>query len=186
MTAFIDFEAIDQYGPQTFNEKLALTARELERDDVEQMGEVSIVGQARTGDVEREYVVEGKVWFAADLDCSRCVDPFPFATESPFTVRYRPYPAVTEEDQEVELSGESELDVEFYAEPRASLRDLAIEQIQLSIPMKLLCDEKCLGLCVKCGTNLNQAACSCEDKVTDERWAALSGIREELRKKKDV
>ena len=185
MTAFLDFEAIDQYGPQQFKEKLELTAAELLRDDVEQMGEVLIEGEARAGDLPLEYRVEGKVRFAADLDCSRCVDPFPFATETLFTVRYRPYPAATEEDQEVEIS-ETELDVEYYAEPRASLRELAIEQIQLSIPMKLLCTDKCLGLCVTCGANLNQGGCSCGEKVTDERWAGLAGIREELRKKTNI
>lgn len=185
MTAFIDFEAVDQYGPQTFGEKLLLTAAELERDDIAEVSEVSIEGQARGGDLDREYVVEGAVRFAAALECSRCVISFPFATETPFTVRYRPSPAATEEDQEVELSSETELDVEFYAEPRASLRELAIEQIQLSIPMKLLCDEKCLGLCVKCGTNLNQEACSCSEKAPDERWTALSGIRKELEKKSE-
>ena len=76
-----------------------------------------------------------------------------------------------------------ELDVEFYSERTISLRDLAIEQIQLMIPMKPLCDESCLGLCPRCGVNRNRESCQCEESIGDERWGALMQFREGLKKR---
>ncbi|MDD5432636.1 MAG: DUF177 domain-containing protein [Candidatus Omnitrophica bacterium] len=35
------------------------------------------------------------------------------------------------------------------------------EEIIVGYPIKFLCKENCLGLCVKCGKNLNEGGCSC-------------------------
>ena len=51
--------------------------------------------------------------------------------------------------------------------------------------MKPLCDEQCLGLCPTCGANRNREKCSCDEKVVDERWGALEGIRAQLSRKKE-
>ena len=120
--------------------------------------------------------------FTADLTCSRCAEPYPFANPSPFTVRFRPRPEASVEE-EVEITEEEELDVEFYSEPVIPLRELALEQVQLSIPMKPLCDENCLGLCPTCGVNRTREKCSCNEPVVDGRWGALKDLREELAKK---
>jgi len=37
------------------------------------------------------------------------------------------------------------------------------EQVMLDYPMKSLCDDGCLGLCAKCGKDLNQKKCSCSN-----------------------
>jgi len=75
--------------------------------------------------------------------------------------------------------------MEFYDERSIPLRQMAIEQILLSIPMKPLCDDGCLGLCPRCGANLAREKCACDQSVTDDRWNALRGIREELARKRD-
>jgi uncharacterized protein len=179
----IEFRDINEHGPQNRHVHLRLTPEEIDPESFASMGDIDLDVTAHKGDIEREYIVEGTIAFSADLQCSRCLDPLPFATQAGFTVRYRPYPSVVQEDEEIEVSDE-ELDVEFYSEPVASLKELAAEQIQLSVPMKPLCDDRCQGLCPECGTNRNREACDCAEKVTDERWQALSGIRDELRKKK--
>ena len=73
--------------------------------------------------------------------------------------------------------------MEFYTDRSISLRHLALEQIQLSISMKPLCDEKCLGLCPQCGVNRNRETCACETSVVDERWGALREIQQVLKKR---
>ncbi|MGH7486548.1 MAG: YceD family protein, partial [bacterium] len=98
---------------------------------------------------------------------------------------FRPRPQASGENEEVEITDQEELDVEYYSERAVPLKDLALEQVQLSIPMKPLCDEKCLGLCPTCGANRNREACKCELAATDDRWGALQGIREELAKKRE-
>ena len=148
---------------------------------------MTIEARVESAGVPGEYDANGTATFTVDLECSRCVEPYPFANSSSFHVRFRPRPASpARENEEVEISGDEELDVEFYSERTVPLRDLAAEQIQLAIPMKPLCDEKCLGLCPKCGANRSRESCSCDQSLADSRWDALQGIRDELLKKKDV
>ena len=182
----IDFDEIDEHGPQTYRGTYDVPASELDRIEVASLGEVSIEATAQKGDVEDEYLADGTVSFTADLSCSRCDEPYPFANTSTFHVRFRPRPEVSAENEEIEIAGEEELDVEFYSERTVPLRYLALEQIQLSIPMKPLCDENCLGLCPQCGANRARVNCSCGESIVDERWGALKDLAAELSKKKNV
>ncbi len=182
---FIVFDEIDRYGPQSYGKTFELSPDELDLYELAGIGPVTIQANADKGQVPGEYLVEGSSSFTADLACSRCVDPYPFANSAPFHLRFRPRPEVSQENEEVEITPE-ELDMEFYTERSIPLRHLAAEQVQLAIPMKPLCEESCLGLCAKCGANRNREACACESLVVDERLAALQGIREQLAKKKDI
>jgi uncharacterized protein len=183
MNPIIDFDQIDKDGPQQYRATFDIPASELDRSELESLGPVAVEATARKGDEPGEYVVDGEASFQGDLECSRCVEPYPFANASSFHVRFRPRPQASGEEEEVEITDESELDVEYYTERSVALRDLAMEQVQLSIPMKPLCDEKCLGLCPTCGANRNRESCTCETSVADDRWGALAGIRETLKKR---
>ena len=183
----ISFDEIDKHGPQTYRGSYEVAAADVDRDEVANVGTVAIDVKAEKGQLPGEYVLDGSARFTADLNCSRCLEPYPFANTSSFHVRFRPRPEGSgDENEEIEISDAEELDVEFYADRTVPLKDLALEQIQLAIPMKPLCDEGCLGLCLKCGANKSRESCDCEVTVGDERWDALKGIREQLTKKKDV
>jgi DUF177 domain-containing protein len=186
MSKVIDFETIDELGPQTYRGAFDFSAADIDREEVTNVSNASIDVTVREGDLEDEYLAEGMVTFTADLECSRCVEPYPFANTSPFHVRFRPRPEASEENEEVEITDKEELDVEFYSDRELPLRDLALEQIQLSLPMKPLCDESCLGLCPTCGVNRTRQSCSCGESVVDDRWGTLKSLREELARKKDV
>jgi uncharacterized protein len=43
------------------------------------------------------------------------------------------------------------------------MNELAISDLLLSLPSKILCKEDCAGLCMKCGANLNYGACDCKE-----------------------
>jgi DUF177 domain-containing protein len=187
MSEIIVFDKIDEHGPQTYRGTYDVAPSELDDgSEVAAIGDVTIEADVDKGHVEDEYDANGTVSFTADLTCSRCVEPYPFANTSTFHVRFRPRPAASEENDEVEITDSEELDVEFYSERAIPLRDLLLEQIQLSLPMKPLCDDKCLGLCPTCGVNRTRESCSCGESITDDRWGALKDIRVELAKKKDV
>src|SRR5947209_2302962 len=137
---YIHFDDIDKDGPQQRARVYDVPADELGRDDVVAIGPISIDVTVQQGNAPGDYLADGEVRFTADLTCARCVDPFPFANQSPFHLRFAPRPeGLTEE--EVELRSEDELDTEFYAERQIGLRELAVEQVLLTIPMKPLCDE---------------------------------------------
>jgi uncharacterized protein len=71
---------------------------------------------------------------------------------------------------------DGELDVGFLTDEVLDLSEVAVEQVLLALPMRMVCDEKCAGLCPRCGANRNlEGACRCEPDV-DPRWAALKDI----------
>lgn len=181
---FILFDEIDKDGPQTYNRTYEYQPDELKRHELASIGPVTIEASARKGDLPAEYLADGSSRFTADLTCSRCAEPYPFASASDFHLRFRPRPQVAREGEEIEVTPD-ELDIEFYTDRAISLRHLATEQIQLSIPMKPLCLEQCLGLCPTCGANRNREDCSCETSIADERWGALHNIREQIAKKRE-
>lgn len=185
MSDVINFDDIDEHGPQTCHGSFELPAVEVDRVQVSGIGSIEMDATVDQGHSAGEYILEGDARVTLDLNCSRCLDPYPFANSSKFHVRFRPRPVGSGEAGEVEIAGEEELDVEFYSDRKVPLRDLALEQVQLSIPMKPLCDENCLGLCPKCGANRARERCDCDHAMTDARWGALQGIREQLAKKKN-
>lgn len=58
-----------------------------------------------------------------------------------------------------------------------ALDELVMEDIYLSLPMRLLCKEDCKGICSKCGKNLNEGSCDCKKEV-DPRLKALQQLLE--------
>ncbi|NLP26431.1 MAG: DUF177 domain-containing protein [Clostridiales bacterium] len=42
-----------------------------------------------------------------------------------------------------------------------NLNEIAISDLLLQLPMKMLCNEQCKGLCYVCGCDLNECVCSC-------------------------
>lgn len=186
MSDGIVFDEIDKDGPQTYSGTFEVSPGDLDRDELAKLDPVTIEARAEKGQLPGEYIVEGTAKFAGDLICSRCLDPYPIANSSSFHVRFHPRPESLSEEDEVEIADSGELDVEFYSEREIPLRDLALEQILLTIPMKPLCEESCLGLCPKCGAHRSRQGCNCETSVVDDRWGALREFRNELAKKKDV
>jgi len=178
---FILFDEIDKDGPQSYSRTYNLSTSDIDRPELVNISPVAIDARAEKGNLPGEYLVDGSAKFTADLECSRCVEPYPFASTSAFHLRFRPRPVPQQENEEIEIAPD-ELDVEFYSDRSVSLRDLALEQIQLSIPMKPLCDDNCLGLCPHCGANRNRESCACESSIVDERWGALQEIRQSLKK----
>ncbi|PKN07758.1 MAG: metal-binding protein [Deltaproteobacteria bacterium HGW-Deltaproteobacteria-8] len=51
------------------------------------------------------------------------------------------------------------------------------EQFMLALPVNLLCDEECKGLCPNCGVNRNQESCACAQTEGDPRLAVLRNLK---------
>lgn len=58
-----------------------------------------------------------------------------------------------------------------------NLYELINELVILSIPMKNLCSEECLGLCPVCGIDLNKGKCDCELESGDLRFSVLKDFK---------
>ena len=60
--------------------------------------------------------------------------------------------------------------------------ELIYEQLELEFPSRFLCREDCLGLCQRCGKNLNEGKCNCPEKEIDPRLAPLQKLLDEMKK----
>jgi len=47
------------------------------------------------------------------------------------------------------------------------------EELLLALPEYPLCRSECRGLCPRCGADLNEGDCDCEEVTGDPRWQAL-------------
>jgi uncharacterized protein len=134
------------------------------------------------------YQLVGRVRGQMELACSRCLEPFPFAVDAPFDLRYLPQHlnmsgsgAAEDADEETDAGGEEvggdDLTTAFYRDDQIDLLQLVREQLYLLLPMKPLHRDDCKGLCPNCGTNLNEGTCGCQTAWEDPRLAPLKGLR---------
>ena len=56
-----------------------------------------------------------------------------------------------------------------------------IEELEVEFPMRHLCREDCLGLCQRCGKNLNEGKCNCMENEIDPRLEPLRKILEQMK-----
>jgi uncharacterized protein len=120
------------------------------------------------------FTVAGRATTTLELDCSRCVEPFPVPVDASFDLRYVPHAENTGEGEH-EI-GEDDLTTAYYREGLLDVIELLREQFQLALPMKPLCSEACHGLCPECGVNLNRTTCDCAPAWEDPRLAPLKGL----------
>lgn len=113
-----------------------------------------------------------------EVSCARCLDPVTHKVKREFDLLYRPQ-GVDRRGEEVSIS-EAETEIGYYQGEGLMLEDALREQVLLATPVKTLCREDCKGLCPRCGRNLNQEQCDCEQDARDPRWEALGEIRNKL------
>ena len=53
---------------------------------------------------------------------------------------------------------------------------LVRDELLLNLPMKVLCDEDCKGICNRCGANLNHETCDCDRSSLDPRMSVIQDI----------
>ncbi len=57
------------------------------------------------------------------------------------------------------------------------VRDYAM----LALPMKILCDKNCKGLCSHCGHDLNEGPCQCNDEAVHDYWLPLLELKKKYK-----
>ena len=98
--------------------------------------------------------------------CARCAEPVDSTLEISF-------------EKDIASSGDVSDDNDDYIiieDKKVDLLPTVEEEIMLEMPSRTLCKEDCLGLCQKCGKNLNEGDCSCEKKEVDPRLAILKTL----------
>jgi uncharacterized protein len=158
--------------PLSFDESLQLGPQRLDESLV--LGSVSVKLAGAVRPVGDGVLVDGRYQAEASLVCSRCLEPVQWRVSDEFSVEYRS-PAASPPEEEVKLDG-GDMDVSFLLGESLDLEDVAAEQVLLALPVRIVCDDDCAGLCPRCGANRNvDGACSCGPEV-DPRWEALRDL----------
>lgn len=112
----------------------------------------------RKGDLKVD--LQGRMRATLSLICDRCLAAYDSEIDTTFQVLFEVESEGAWHVKDVESSMQ-DLDTVLLAEPVIDLDDVLRQQLYLTLPMKQLCSEQCLGMCSRCGTNLNRAACGC-------------------------
>jgi uncharacterized protein len=90
--------------------------------------------------------------FTLSLVCDRCLKEFEKRYHFDFSHIVVPSVSV-DNDEYIVAEGES-----------IELNDIAVTDLLLQLPTKILCKEDCKGLCMVCGCDLNESQCNCLSK----------------------
>lgn len=170
----IDLRGIEsQSQAQEFKRTLTL-----EVEPVHQGGQdyyVSILGNGvefKARKAGGDYLIEVSLEVRVSGVCVRCLKDI----DIPLSVHETEFvPGI---DQSEELGPEQGEDEEpaHVQDFVVDIRGFAREAVVLSLPLKILCGDDCLGLCAMCGADLNAETCECEKESSDSRWDALKDL----------
>jgi len=170
----LSLEAVSD-EPLLFSFELPFSIEALDREPLLAISPVRFAGKVAR--VEGGYVLEGGLAYHGRLECSRCLEPYPFEQQEEFTLLLCPRRPAAE--GEVTLEKE-DLDACFYDEPAIAVAPIVEERVQMAVPMKPLCRADCRGLCPHCGQDLNSGECGCAVEVVDPRWEALKKLKQKV------
>ena len=117
----------------------------------------------------RILILNGSVNLTLMIPCSRCLElvrvPFSLTLECTLDMNQTDEDRVKALDEQPYLQGYN-LDVD----------QLVRDELLLNLPMKVLCNEDCKGICNRCGANLNYETCDCDHSVPDPRMSVIQDI----------
>jgi uncharacterized protein len=164
--------------------------------------DVSIRGTVAVGldlrAIERTFYVTGVVEGTAIRQCVRCLkefdDPLAFSLRVVYEREVKaPASPIARDDRrkkktatlpEVEQEQQDD-DRYYFTGDHLELVPMLREQVILASPMHPLCSDTCLGLCPRCGKNLNEGPCRCATEPMEGPFQVLRTIKEKLRESSD-
>ena len=135
-------------------------------DGVEFEGDAHVVGEVTDEAGYMHLALDASVVYSTE--CARCLAP----VNGEFAVNLERTVAAEGTLSEEQL----EENVDEYAVIENGMLDLdetIREELLLSFPMRILCEEDCPGLCSKCGKPLRDGDCGCSKVEIDPRLAIL-------------
>jgi uncharacterized protein len=131
-------------------------------DEVETVG--NLQAELKLSQDGERVLVNGSLNLKVRECCDRCLADFVLPLTTEFKIDYE----LEGKEQAVREHGckSEDMDTEFLEESEIDLYDLLLQQYYLAMPVKILCREKCKGLCSQCGANLNRIQCHCQQEAS--------------------
>lgn len=118
---------------------------------------------------DKAVLVTGRMTASVTFECVRCLREFSASLDIPLATQFvppLPLPAG------VHPMPPDEAEDYYYRDDVLDLDELVREEVLMAAPLNPQCRADCLGLCPRCGQDLNQGVCACAPSP-DPRWAGL-------------
>lgn len=124
-----------------------------------------LTGSLRLTRTPQGIVVQGVLHAKRSVECVRCLAPCECPVEVPFEELFvlpnQPEAAAPDNQYVIDEGG--------FIDLTPILREEGI----LAVPIQMLCQPDCKGLCPQCGQNLNEKDCGCDRGHIDPRFDSL-------------
>ncbi len=120
-----------------------------------------------TGDQVLE--IQGSMQLVLEIPCARCLTPV--EKEFSLEIQREADMKMTPEEREEALE-----ETNFIEEHALAPETLVRNELLVQWPIRVLCKEDCKGICSRCGANLNEGPCGCQEPDPDPRMAAIRDI----------
>lgn len=113
--------------------------------------------------------IEAKGSITVSIPCDKCLKDVPTEFDIDF-------------EQEIDMQASKEdrikdLDeINYVTGCSLDVEQLVHNEILIHWPLRVLCKEDCRGICPKCGKDLNEGSCECDQTSPDPRMAVISDI----------
>lgn len=112
--------------------------------------------------------LETEIKLTLSFSCNRCLDE----VRKDFDLKIT---------KEIDMTNPDSEEQEFMENNFLDVDILVTTEIVPELPMKVLCNENCKGICRKCGNNLNKKECNCDRTELDPRMAKILDIFNEYK-----
>ena len=106
----------------------------------------------------KQIYLSGHLELKIKSPCSRCLSMVTRNINPDFNLILLP-----ENSEDDEFVCDENTVVESYKGNVIDITDYLYEILSISVPVKVLCKYKCKGLCMYCGSNLNEVNCECKE-----------------------
>lgn len=148
------------------------------REGIEDLDPELVIREPLVGQIEMVrtadgILVRGALTTVVELQCDRCLEPLiqgvEFKIEEEFhpTIDMSTGAPLPYDEEETRIDEHHILD----------LTELIRQSVFLALPMHPVCRLDCLGLCDRCGQNLNEGPCDCKESTVDPRLEILKKIK---------
>jgi uncharacterized protein len=115
---------------------------------------------------DKKMNLQGTVTGTLNIPCDRCMEEVDHKIETNFSK---------------DIKFQDNEDVTWYIDGyNLDLEKLALDELIIDLPMKVLCSDTCKGICNQCGVNLNKGTCDCDNSDIDPRLAVFKDLFKEF------
>ena len=152
---------------EVVDQQLPATDPVWEDGDIKPDSAVHVTGRLSVAGPSRFYW-HGRIEGDVTLECSRCLKEARSHVSDEAHLIFAEPGNEEADDPDVYLLDPAAQELDL----RPALR----EEWLLAAPAYAVCRDDCKGLCPRCGKDLNDASCGCENKASDPRWDALKNL----------